>query len=142
RILQGETLMTFLLSTWLRAMWRKTASEVPPRRGTKRMRTLRIVPRLEALEDRTVPSTWMVTNLLDTGVAGDGSLRGEIAAAVSGDTLNFDPSLAGQTIVLTSGELAINKSLDIEGLGAAQLAISGNNASRVFDISGGVTVTI
>src|SRR5262249_3518806 len=50
--------------------------------------------------------------------------------------------LAGQTITLTSGELAITRSLDIEGPGAKQLTVSGNNASRVFDVSGGVTVTV
>jgi hypothetical protein len=99
-------------------------------------------PHLETLEDRWVPSTLTVTNNLDTGVAGDGSLRGEIAAAQSGDVINFAPGLAGQTITLTSGELAITKSLDIEGPGAKQLTVSGHGASRVFDISGGVTVTI
>jgi len=46
-------------------------------------------------------------------------------------------SLAGQLITLTSGEVAITKNLDIEGLGAGMLTVSGNNASRIFDISGG-----
>src|SRR5262249_30637854 len=134
--------MTFLLGKWLQGMKPKAAPGAQARRGAKRSRPHRIVPRLEVLEDRTVPSTLTVTNYLDTGVAGDGSLRGEIALAQSGDTINFAPSLAGQTITLTSGELAITKSLDIEGPGANRLTISGNNTSRVFDISGGVTVTI
>jgi hypothetical protein len=99
-------------------------------------------PHLEALEDRWVPSTLTVTNNLDTGAAGDGSLRGEIAAAQSGDTINFAPGLAGQTIRLTGGELAITRNLDIEGPGANQLTVSGNNASRVFDISASATVTL
>src|SRR5262245_65565453 len=89
--------MTFLLGTWLRAMQRNAAPDAPPRQGAKRTRPHRIVPRLEVLEDRTVPSTLTVTNNLDTGVAGDGSLRGQIAAAQSGDTLNFAGSLLGQT---------------------------------------------
>jgi hypothetical protein len=134
--------MTFLLGTWLQALIRKAALGARTRRGASRTRQHRIAPGLEALEDRTVPSTLTVTNNSDTGVVGDGSLRGEIAAAQSGDTVTFDPSLAGQTIALTGGELAISKSLDIEGPGADQLTISGNDASRVFDISGGVTVTI
>jgi hypothetical protein len=133
--------MTFLLYTWLQATKRKAAAEVPTYRKMRRGRPRRAALQLEALEDRNVPSTWTVSSLLDTGVAGDGSLRGEILAAQSGDTINFDPSLAGQTIAL-NGELAIAKSLDIEGLGADQLTVSGNNASRVFDISTGVMVTL
>src|SRR5262249_24642925 len=92
------------------------------------------------LEDRPVLSTLAVTSYLDNGSAG--TLRSVIAAASSGDTINFAPGLAGRTITLGS-ELAITKSLDIEGLGANQLTISGNNHSRVFDITGYVaTVTL
>ena len=65
-----------------------------------------------------------------------------IAAASPGSTIVFDHSLDGQTITLTSGPLNVNKSLDIEGPGASHLTISGNSASRVFDISNGATVTI
>jgi hypothetical protein len=120
--------------------WLKAGSG-SSRRGRRHQPARRpsFVPRLEALEDRTVPSTLTVTNNLDTGVAGDGSLRGEIAAAQSGDQIVFDTSLKGQTI-LTSG-VDINKSLDIEGLGADQLAISGNYFGQVA-VSGGVTATI
>jgi hypothetical protein len=96
------------------------------------------VPRLEALEERAVPSTLTVTNLSDTGIAGDGSLRGEIAAAQAGDTITFRPGLTG-TITLTGGGLLISKSLTINGPGAATLAVSGNNASRVFDFAKGTT---
>jgi hypothetical protein len=92
----------------------------------------RFVPRLEILEDRTVPSTLTVTNALDSGA---GSLRDAIKNANRGDTIVFASSLNGQTITLTSGQLAISKSLDIEGPGPHLLVISGNNASRVFDIS-------
>src|SRR5262245_65461920 len=111
--------MLLSLGTWLRARRRKAAPDATPRQGAKRTRPLRVVPRLEVLEDRTVPSTLTVTNNLDTGVAGDGSLRGQIAAAQSGDTLNFAPGLLGQTISLTNGELAITKNLDIEEIGRA-----------------------
>ena len=82
------------------------------------------VPRLEVLEDRTVLSTLTVMNNLDSGA---GSLRDAIKNANIGDTIVFAPSLDGQTITLTSGELAISKSLDIAGPGAGSLAISGNN---------------
>src|SRR5262249_40007793 len=81
-----------------------------------------------------------VMNNLDSGV---GSLRDTIAAAQDNDVIQFAQDLRGQTITLTSGELVLNKSLDIEGLGAQDLAISGGNASRVFDVTGsGVTVML
>jgi hypothetical protein len=84
-----------------------------------------------------VPSTLTVTNNLDNGSAG--SLRAEIAAANPGDTINFAPSLNGQTITLTSGELVLNKSLTIQGPGAGQLSISAGNIWRVFEVDGAAT---
>jgi hypothetical protein len=101
------------------------------------------VPMYRAFRIRTlyqgISDQLTVTSAADSGPA---SLRSEIALAQSGDTIDFDPSLAGQTITLTGGELAIAKSLDIEGLGADQLTVSGNHASRIFDISAAATVTI
>jgi hypothetical protein len=81
-----------------------------------------------------LPSTLTVLNTADSG---PGSLRDTIAAAKNGDTIVFDPSLAGQVINLTSGELVINESLDIEGLGGNNLpvTVSGNSSSRAFDIT-------
>ena len=46
------------------------------------------------------------------------------------------------TITLTSGELLITDSVTINGPGANQLSVSGNNASRVFEIAAGLNVTI
>jgi hypothetical protein len=89
-------------------------------------------PRLEGLEERTVLSTLTVLNALDSGA---GSLRDTIKAANGGDTIVFAPTLDGQIVTLTRGELTINKSLDIEGPGASLLAISGNDTNRVFDVS-------
>src|SRR5439155_16021509 len=116
-------------------------SRIPQRKaGRKFARVSRFLPRLESLEDRTVPSTLTVMNNHD---AGAGSLRAAIAAVPSGDTIVFASSLNGQTIALTSDELAIKKSLDIEGPGADKLAVSGSDTFRVFDIvNQGLTVTI
>ena len=101
---------------------------------------MRFEPGLDPMEDRTLLSTLTVTNNHDSGT---GSLRAAIAAAASGDTIDFAPSLDGQTIRLTSGELDINTSLDIEGPGAGLLTVSGGGNSRVFDVTtSGVSDTI
>ena len=93
-------------------------------------------PRLEAFEDRVLPSTYTVANLFDHGA---GSLR---AAILSGDdTIDFAHGLHG-TITLTSGELLITNSVTINGPGADKMSVSGNNASRVFEIAAGLNVTI
>jgi hypothetical protein len=99
-------------------------------------------PRLEALEDRCVPSALTVTNNLDSG---KGSLRYQIAQAEKSngkDTIVFAPSLDGQTITLTSGELYITNALTIQGPGANKLTISGNHSSRVFDVALNVKVAL
>jgi hypothetical protein len=89
---------------------------------------------VERLEQRWVPST--VLNLNDSGA---GSLRQAILDAPAGGTVDFQSGLTG-TIVLTSGELAIGKDLTIDGPGAGVITVSGNNASRVFDITGSIVV--
>jgi hypothetical protein len=113
-------------------MWLNSWSSNHKTLANRRSRTYRL--RLEALEDRWLPSTLTVLNNLDSG---PGSLRAEIAAAKSGDTIVFASTLDGQTITLTSGEVAINKSLDIEGPGGSQNAvgIGTNDTSRIFDVT-------
>jgi hypothetical protein len=102
----------------------------------------RFRPRLEALEDRCVPSTLTVTNTTDSAIPNPGSLRYEIGAAQSGDAIVFAPSLGGQTITLYD-QLIINKSLTIQGLGAQNLTISGGEHGRVFEVYGSsVQVTL
>jgi hypothetical protein len=103
--------------------------------GHVRKAPARFRPQLESLESRYVPSTLVVTNNFDTGVSGDGSLRGEIAAAASGDTIEIAGSLKGKTITLSHGELALSQSLTIAGPVTNPVTISGHQASRVFDIT-------
>src|SRR6516164_14991 len=83
--------------------------------GNARLR-LRFKPRLELLEDRTLLSTLIVTNNLDDGSAG--SLRDAVRLAnlgPGGDTIDFAPSLSGQTIHMNpaSGTFALNKGVTI-----------------------------
>ena len=107
--------------------------------------------RLESLEVRQLLAI-TVTTLVDENngvdVGAGTSLREAIAAAPAGETILFAPTLTDggpATILLTRGELQINKNLTINGPGAALLTIdaSGNdatpnanegNGSRVFNI--------
>ncbi len=114
-----------------RAARRRTPTS-PRKRSTFR-------PQLEALEDRWLPSTLTVLNNLDSG---PGSLRADIAAANSGDTIVFATSLDGKTITLTSGQLTISKNLTIQGPGANQLTISGDQLSRVFEVNANQPVVL
>src|SRR5262245_56879321 len=96
-------------------------------------RTARVRPAVEPLEERAVPSAFPVTTLND---AGGGSLRQAILnanAAAGDDTITFQPGLSG-TITLTTGELPVTGSVTILGPGADALAVSGNNASRIFAV--------
>ena len=110
---------------------------------------------LERLEDRIVPAIITVTSALDNlTVNGDVTLREAIQAANTGttvdgavgtsgaDTIQFAAGLAGQTITLGGTQLRITSALTINGLGASQLTINGNNTSRIFEVTSGNTVTI
>jgi hypothetical protein len=71
--------------------------------------------------------------------SGDGSLRAAILAAEANpgaDVIQFARQVRG-TITLTTGELDIRGDLTIDGPGANRLTVSGNDASRVFDVAGG-----
>jgi hypothetical protein len=94
---------------------------------------------VQVLENRRLLSALTVTTAADSGA---GSLRAEIAAANSGDTIAFAPSLKGQTITLTGGTLVINTGLTIQGPGAGQLTISGGNHSQVFQVAGAQPVVL
>ncbi len=72
----------------------------------------RFAPALDPLEGRALLSTLVVTDNHDSG---PGSLRQAILDAHSGDTVTFAPSLRGQVITLTSGELTVSKNLTIDG---------------------------
>jgi hypothetical protein len=121
----------FSLNSWRRWTFQRAAQSLRKLATPKPAgRRLSFMPELTCLEERTVPSTLTVTSTADSGA---GSLRAAIAGAASGDTVAFAKNVHG-TIKLTSGELDITRSLTIKGSGADQLAVSGNNSSRVFEI--------
>jgi hypothetical protein len=126
------------------SFWQGIAQRVFPVRSRSRSRPRRPARlsrcrlTLTILEDRTLPSTLTVTNLLDSG---DGSLRDQVAASADGDTIVFDNSLRG-TITLTSGELDIPHALTIQGPGADIVTVSGNNTQRVFHVEPNAAATI
>jgi hypothetical protein len=103
-----------------------------------------IVPRLEVLEDRTVPTLLLVNTVLDTGVSGDGSLRGEIKAAnpAGGDTIVFAPGVTTVNVTNPAGALVIDRSLTIQGPSGGLETIQGNNFSQVFRVNSGVNATL
>src|SRR5437899_9354570 len=86
-----------------------------------------------------------VTSTADDGSSG--TLRYAIAQANVGpcDTIVFNLSSHPATITLAQGQLEISNTsnpITISGPGAANVAISGNNAGRVFYIDSGVTASI
>jgi hypothetical protein len=122
----------YWINSWLQA--------VRKRRPAAGFRPNRFAPQLEVLEDRSLPSTFLVTNLNDSG---PGSLRAAVTTADAnpGSTINFAAGLKG-TISLTRGQLNISSSMNINGPGASVLSVSSSNASRVFDVSGGTSDAI
>jgi hypothetical protein len=85
-------------------------------------------------------NTLTVTSTLDSGA---GTLRDAIAAAVDGDTIQFDTALNGQTITLTSGELLIDKSITIQGPAIVERStVGGTPVFRILHVTPGHTVMI
>ncbi len=106
-------------------------------RGARRRQT-RVAPRLVALEVRALLSTITVTNDADSGV---GSLRQALASSVAGDTIQFARSAYG-TIALSSGPLEVATSVTIDGPGAKNLTINGENTFQDLQVQASVTARV
>src|SRR5262245_48104901 len=108
-------------------------------------RTARRIPRkrlsLECLEDRSVPSTLFVTKTADD-VTMPGTLRYAVAHAKNGDDIQLNTNALKGPIVLTQGELLVDKDVTISTHGSGMEAISGNHASRVFEVAAGAHVSL
>ncbi len=127
-----------LLSRWGQASRR--------RRGERFLR-----PRIEALEDRRLLSTFTVESIADSAPASSpaqGTLRWAVAeanAANTPSTINFNLGSSAAVITLSQGQLVLTNTGDsttILGPGASLLSISGNDSSRVLQIDKGVTASI
>lgn len=95
-------------------------------------------PRIDAKSHTLVAPVVTVTNTDD---AGPGSLRQAIIDAPDGATIQFGASIAGQTIVLSTGALSIlDKPLTIEGPLPAGMTISGGLVDRVILMRDAVVV--
>jgi predicted outer membrane repeat protein len=96
--------------------------------------------------------TSVVTNCDDTAaVAPVGSLRAAVEAAnadlistaLEPHVITFAlPQPACRLITLDNAQLTLARHVSIVGPGAASLTVSGNNASRVFQVNAAVTATI
>ncbi len=109
-------------------------------------RRFRRRPWLEAMEERTLLSSIVVTNTDDSGT---GSLRQAIldANAQGGaETITFDPTAfaTAQTITLTSGDLELSDTTGTETITgpAAGVTVNARGTSRVFQVDSGVTASI
>src|SRR5262245_11547510 len=76
--------------------WSKGTSTSSTRGRPTGARARKFQPRLEALEERLVPAVFNVTNLLDSNVAGSGSLR----RAITDSNATAEPN---QINILTPG---------------------------------------
>ncbi len=89
------------------------------------------------------PATFTVTSTADSAPAGNptpGTLRWAVEqadAATTPSTINFSLGSSPATIALEQGQLELsntNEPVTIDGPGASLLSISGNHASRVFEV--------
>ncbi len=106
-------------------------------------------PALLPLEERQLLSTFPVTSTADPATLTAGTLRYAIAeanAATSPSAIEFELGSGPATITLLQGQLELSNASDAttiyEGPGQEGVTISGNNASRVFQVDLGVTASI
>jgi predicted outer membrane repeat protein len=82
--------------------------------------------------------------VMNTNDSGAGSLRQVVNDAPAGTPILFAPNVFSQpqTITLTGGGISINKNVIIDGTSANFPAVDGNNASRIFTVPPGITLSV
>jgi len=89
-----------------------------------------------------VTASGATITVLNTANSGTGSLRQAVVSASPGDTIVFTNTLSGQTIVLTSGSITLNKAVTIDASALPNgIAIDGNRNSPVLVATATVTLT-
>ncbi|OWK43512.1 beta strand repeat-containing protein [Fimbriiglobus ruber] len=63
-------------------------------------------------------------------------------AGTNAPVITFSPALDGQTISLTLGTLNVDRSVTVQGPGAAQLTVDGQNLFQIFHIDDGSAATL
>jgi hypothetical protein len=123
-LLRGAFYLLLLLPVCVSPFALAQRNPTKPKRGQLRQREQRIGERGHALPGNII----VVTNTNDSG---PGSVREALVDANDGDTI--DATGVSGAILLTSGELQINRNVTINGPGAGNLAVNGRFASRIFE---------
>jgi hypothetical protein len=115
----------------------------PPQNVSRTYAIMTPCPTPTATPTPTPTPTGAIT-VTTTNDSGPGSLRQALANANDGDTINFDPSLNGQTITLTTAELVINHRVTILGPGPNLITVARSSQTqfRIFHVMPGHNVTI
>jgi hypothetical protein len=97
--------------------------------------------RLDLVRLQPIPPPTEIT-VTNTDDSGGGSLRQALADIAIGGTIFVDPSLAGGTIVLTSGPLIPAGDVTIDASAAPGLILDGGGFDRVLIVDPGLTVNL
>ena len=137
---KGNTVSHNVLRSWMKKLGEKLIGNKP--RPVRRPRGKKLRLQAEQLEDRTLLTTWTVTD--PNGNAGSGSLDRcdapyAVSHALSGDTIALPNGFGTITLNAT---LTLTQSISIDGNASWATFISGNNSVQLFHVNAGVTATL